>query len=298
MSTDDVLHRIDAAVNDLCPCGAPPRSGSTYCSEDCEPTHRGADTISDVDGIKIRDLYEDYPTLSINVEREQADLLAHDVVVFQHPFYWYSCPAILKEWQDLVLEHGWAYGKGGHELKGKITLNAITTGGPESAYAKGGYNRFTIRELLAPFDQTAHLCGMRFLAPFVVHAALRIASQVGEALEILHHNRILHGQLGPESVLLVKEDDGGEHITLVGAELTAGYRTPLGRRRRETSPPPTFLERWLMLIVGGVLLLVIGLLGALLVFRLKHNRARAVSGDEAGQAFAAGDDDPAERSSR
>lgn len=28
----------------------------------------------------------------------------------QHPFYWYSTPALLKEWQDLVLEHGWAYG--------------------------------------------------------------------------------------------------------------------------------------------------------------------------------------------
>ena len=67
---------------------------------------------------------------------------------------------------------------------------------------------------------------------------------------------------------------------------------------RETSPRPTFVGRWLMLIVGGVVLLVIGLRGALLVFRLKHNRARAVSGDEAGQAFAAGDDDPAERSSR
>jgi glutathione-regulated potassium-efflux system ancillary protein KefG len=74
-----------------------------------------------------------------------------------------------------VLEHGWAYGHGGTQLRGKITLNAITTGGPEAAYRRGGYNRFTIRELLAPWDQTAHLCGMRFLAPFAVHAALRVA---------------------------------------------------------------------------------------------------------------------------
>jgi len=94
--------------------------------------------------------------------------------VFQHPFYWYSCPAILKEWQDLVLEHGWAYGASGTKLRGKITLNAITTGGPDTAYRKGGYNRFTVRELLAPWDQTAHLCGMRFLAPFAVHGSLRI----------------------------------------------------------------------------------------------------------------------------
>ena len=131
--------------------------------------------IRDVEGVTIRDLYEDYPTLLINVQREQADLLAHDVIVFQHPFYWYSCPAILKEWQDLVLEHGWAYGAGGTQLRGKLTLNAITTGGPETAYHRGGYNRFSVRELLAPWDQTAHLCGMRYLAPFAVHAALKVS---------------------------------------------------------------------------------------------------------------------------
>jgi len=135
------------------------------------------DAIRDVEGVTIRDLYEDYPTLFIDVKREQADLVAHDVIVFQHPFYWYSTPAILKEWQDLVLEHGWAYGHSGTQLRGKITFNAITTGGPESAYRTGGYNRFTIRELLAPWDQTAHLCGMRFLAPFTVHAALRVVGE-------------------------------------------------------------------------------------------------------------------------
>lgn len=131
----------------------------------------------DVTGVTIHDLYEAYPTLDIDCEREQRLLLDHDVIVFQHPFYWYSTPAILKEWQDLVLEHGWAYGRGGTKLAGKITLNAISTGGPASAYQRDGYNRYTVRELLAPWDQTAHLCGMRFLAPFTVHAALGITCE-------------------------------------------------------------------------------------------------------------------------
>ena len=135
---------------------------------------RLVDAIRDVEGVTIRDLYEEYPTLSIDVGLEQQLLVDHDVIVFQHPFYWYSVPAILKEWQDLVLEHGWAYGEGGTKLRGKTTFNAITTGGPETAYQKGGYNRFSIRELLAPWDQTAYLCGMKFLAPFAVHAALRV----------------------------------------------------------------------------------------------------------------------------
>lgn len=127
-----------------------------------------------VDGVTVRDLYELYPTLNIDVAAEQAALVAHDVVVFQHPFYWYSVPAILKEWQDLVLQHNWAYGPTGTQLRGKLTLNALSTGAPHSAYREGGYNRFSVRALLAPWDQTAHLCGMRYLAPFVVHGSLRV----------------------------------------------------------------------------------------------------------------------------
>ncbi len=135
---------------------------------------RLAATAVEIDGVTVNDLYEAYPDLDVDVRREQALLVAHHVIVFQHPFYWYSTPAILKQWQDLVLEHGWAYGTHGHQLDGKITLNAITTAGREVAYRPDGANRFTMRQLLAPYDQTAHLCRMRFLAPFVVHGALRL----------------------------------------------------------------------------------------------------------------------------
>jgi glutathione-regulated potassium-efflux system ancillary protein KefG len=152
---------------------------------------RLVDSIRDIEGVRVHDLYEEYPTLTIDVAREQQLLLEHDVFVFQHPFYWYSCPAILKEWQDLVLEHGWAYGVGGTQLRGKITLNVITTGGPATAYQKGGYNRFSIRELLSPWDQTAHLCGMRFLAPFAVHAALRVQSDADVASARADYIRLL-----------------------------------------------------------------------------------------------------------
>ena len=59
----------------------------------------------------------------------------------------------------------------------------------------------------------------------VVPTALRVAIRVGEALEALHYNRLLHGHLGPDSVLMVTD---GERIRLVGVELTAAYRTPIG----------------------------------------------------------------------
>lgn len=147
--------------------------------------------IQGLEGVTIHDLYEQYPTLAIDVQREQELLLNHDVIVFQHPFYWYSTPAILKEWQDLVLEHGWAYGHGGTALNGKLTFNVLTTGGPAMAYRKEGYNRFTIRELLAPYDQTAHLCGMKFLAPFVVHSSLRLVNDSDVAEHATEYRRAL-----------------------------------------------------------------------------------------------------------
>ncbi len=125
--------------------------------------------VRDLDGVTLHDLYETYPEFDIDARREQELLLAHDPIVFQHPFYWYSTPAILKEWQDLVLEHGWAYGREGTALHGKTLVSAITAGGGETAYCSDGYNCFTIRELLAPIEQTARLCGMHYPPPFVVH---------------------------------------------------------------------------------------------------------------------------------
>jgi glutathione-regulated potassium-efflux system ancillary protein KefG len=138
-----------------------------------------------VDGVTFNDLYEEYPDYQIEVTREQELLLTHDVIVFQHPFYWYSCPALLKEWLDLVLEYGFAYGPGGTRLNGKAWLSVITTGGSEPAYHREGHNRFTMRELLAPFEQTARLCGMRYLPPFLVHGTITIT----DAEEMERHAR-------------------------------------------------------------------------------------------------------------
>jgi glutathione-regulated potassium-efflux system ancillary protein KefG len=152
---------------------------------------RMVDAVDDLEGVTVHDLYTVYPTMRINVRREQALLLEHDVVVFQHPFYWYSTPAIMKEWQDLVLEHGWAYGAGGTKLRGKLTFNVITTGGPATAYKREGYNRYTVKELLAPYDQTAHLCGMRYLPPFAVHAALKVVGDADVAEAKVRYRRLI-----------------------------------------------------------------------------------------------------------
>ncbi len=150
-------------------------------SEVCLPMARAA---REVEGVTLVDLYGRYPDFDIDIEAEQKRLAAHDMVIFLHPLYWYSTPAILKEWLDLVLEYGFAYGRGGDRLQGKLMMSAVTAGGREEAYSKKGYNNFTIRQLMAPMEQTATLCGMVWLPPFTVFGA-RSAKEAGVVPEIV-----------------------------------------------------------------------------------------------------------------
>ncbi|PMG32905.1 potassium transporter KefG [Vibrio breoganii] len=135
-----------------------------------------------VPGITCVDLYSEYPKYDIDIEREQQRLLDHDVIIFQFPLYWYSTPSILKEWQDLVLEYGFAYGHEGTAIQGKQFFCAITAGGKEDAYQTDGYNHYTIRELLHPIEQTAALTGMNYWAPFVLFGS-RTALEEGRVKE-------------------------------------------------------------------------------------------------------------------
>mgnify|MGYP001818736218 CR=1 FL=1 len=171
--------------------------------------------VPDHPDITLHDLYEAYPRLDIDVEYEQRLLLEHDVIVFQHPFYWYSTPPILKQWQDLVLEHGWAYGSEGKQLVGKDFLSIISAGGGEPAYCSVGYNRFTVRQLLAPVEQTAQLCGMRFLPPFVIFGTHQIDAS-GIAAAALDYRKLLEA-------LAAGEPDETERERLAGSITINGF---------------------------------------------------------------------------
>lgn len=140
------------------------------------------DAIPDREDITKHDLYEAYPDFFIDIKREQSLLLEHDYILFQHPFYWYSCPALMKQWIDDVLEEGWAYGRTGTKLVGKSWIQCLTTGGPEVAYTKDGFHRHTVNEFLLPFRRTAELCGMNYVDPFLVQGTFQLGEkQLSEA---------------------------------------------------------------------------------------------------------------------
>jgi glutathione-regulated potassium-efflux system ancillary protein KefG len=142
------------------------------------------DYVADLDGVTFHDLYDVYPDFHINVKHEQNLLLENDIIVFHHPLFWFSIPALLREWMDLVLQHMWAYGKTGDALRGKKLFNVVTTGGRESMFQHNGYHGNTLIEFLIPIRKSAYVCGMDFLPPFAVHGTRKITQQ-----EIANHGK-------------------------------------------------------------------------------------------------------------
>ena len=137
------------------------------------------DTAATVEGITLIDLYSEYPRFEIDIDREQKRLLAHDVVLLQFPLFWYSTPSLLKEWIDLVLEHGFAYGSDGDKLAGKRLMLAVSAAGSDDAYAPKGYQHYPLRTFLTPLEQTARLCHMEFSPPYTLYGSL-LAPESGE----------------------------------------------------------------------------------------------------------------------
>ena len=143
---------------------------------------RLSERLTRAPGVTVRHVDALYPDRRIDVEAEQAVLLAHDRIVFQHPLFWYSVPPLMKQWLDDVLADGWAYGSG-TALAGKEWLSAISTGGPADSYTAGGYNTYSMSELLKPLQQTANLIGMKFLPPFVLHGTERTPEELDAGAE-------------------------------------------------------------------------------------------------------------------
>lgn len=146
--------------------------------------------IDRIEGVTLNDLYEQYPDFNIDVDREKELLVGHDVLIWHYPLYMYSAPAMLKQWIDMVLEYGWAHGSQGNALTGKIVFITLTAGGTRESYANEQHNHFTIREFLHPFEQTAMLCKMIYLPPFVVHGTHRLSGEQ-LALQVALYHQLL-----------------------------------------------------------------------------------------------------------
>jgi glutathione-regulated potassium-efflux system ancillary protein KefG len=121
--------------------------------------------------IVIKDMYDLYPDFNIDVELEKTDLLNADIIIMQHPMYWYAAPPLYKQWIDLVLEYGWAYGKNGNKLRGKKVFHIVSSGGSYESYCREGKNVYSYHELMRPFELTYKLCHMEYFPPYIIPGA-------------------------------------------------------------------------------------------------------------------------------
>lgn len=101
----------------------------------------------------VHQLYQVYPDEKIEVPAEQKLVEQYEKIVFQFPFYWFSCPPLFKKWLDEVLTYGWAYGsKSGYKLSGKKIALAISAGIDEQEYHHQEAYKYTLSELTRPFE--------------------------------------------------------------------------------------------------------------------------------------------------
>lgn len=125
--------------------------------------------------IEVRNMYDLYPDFKIDVATEKAVLEASDRIVLQFPMYWYSSPALLKQWEDDVLEYGWAYGSTGDALHGKELIIAVSPGA--NNYDRDDFAKYHVTELLRPFQATSRLIGTKFIKPFITVGASSISNE-------------------------------------------------------------------------------------------------------------------------
>ena len=99
-------------------------------------------------------------------------------MIWQFPLWWFGLPAILKGWIDRVFAMGRTYGDG-HiyetgRFKGKCALLSLTTGGPEAAYMKDGFNG-DLSAMLRPIQRgMLNFTGFSVLQPQVVYGPVRV----------------------------------------------------------------------------------------------------------------------------
>lgn len=120
------------------------------------------DAVKDIEEVAIYNLYE---LQTFNVD-ECSKIISHAAaIIYQFPFYWMSAPSLLKKWQDEVF----TYLAKTPAVAGKPLMVVTTTGSEFDAYRSGGRNRFTVDELLRPYQVGAIHAGMVWKTPIIAY---------------------------------------------------------------------------------------------------------------------------------
>jgi glutathione-regulated potassium-efflux system ancillary protein KefF len=135
------------------------------------------EAVRSMGDLEVRSLYDLYPDFDVDRAAEQAALARASLVVWLHPIFWYTVPALMKHWMDDVLVRGFAYGPEGSKLAGKDLLWVPATGGDDAAYSAAGRHNHAFSAFTPGIEQSARYCGMNWLEPFVLHGAHEISDE-------------------------------------------------------------------------------------------------------------------------
>lgn len=101
-------------------------------------------------------------TADLEIEKAQQLMVDHQRIILQFPLYWYSCPACLKDWLDQILSLS-----GIEETLANKELGLVVSLGVKSSeFQAGGREKFTLSELMRPFEAIANKFNMSYLPIF------------------------------------------------------------------------------------------------------------------------------------
>ena len=147
--------------------------------------------------IQIEETYaSEHNTFAPELEEEMRKVESCDLMIFQFPLWWFGLPAILKGWVDRVMAMGRTYGYG-HiydtgKFRGKRALLSLTTGGPQEAYLKGGFNG-DMDAILRPIQRgILQFLGFDVLAPQIHYGPARSSDETRQGWLADWEDRLLH----------------------------------------------------------------------------------------------------------
>ncbi|BBM36278.1 NAD(P)H-dependent oxidoreductase [Pseudoleptotrichia goodfellowii] len=145
-----------------------------------------------LDKFTVHKLYEAYPNEIIDIKNEQELIEKHKGLILQFPIYWFNCPSLLKKWLDEVFTDGWAYGKGGDKLSARNIALTVTAGIDEKNYSKNGKYKYSLKEILIPFEITFDYCSANYKGFYAFYSAEfeatkeRIGDSVREYIDFIN----------------------------------------------------------------------------------------------------------------
>jgi len=187
-----------AAVDALVKAGHEVKTSDLYTMQfDPVSGRHNFTTVKDPTYLKLQ-MEEMYASeakgFAADIESEIRKIEWCDLMIWQFPLWWFGLPGILKGWVDRVFAMGRTYGGGriygAGAFRGKRALLSLTTGGPSSAYVRGGFQG-DIDAILRPIQRgMLQFVGFDVLAPQIIYGPVRMEQDQRSHLLAAFANRL------------------------------------------------------------------------------------------------------------